>query len=43
VIELFGSIRGGYGSKTTEAVEHITGKEPISMIEFANDYSEVFR
>ena len=42
MIELFRTIRGGYGSETTEAVEHITGKEPISLTEFANDYAEVF-
>ena len=43
MIELFRSIRGGYGSEMTEAVEHITGRKPISMTEFANDYAEVFR
>lgn len=43
MIELFSTIRGGYGSETTEAVEDITGRRPISMTEFANDYTEVFR
>jgi hypothetical protein len=43
MIELFNTIRGGYGSETTEAVEDITGRRPISMTEFANDYAEVFR
>jgi hypothetical protein len=43
MIELFRDIREGYGSETTEAVEHITGRRPISMTEFANDYAEVFR
>ena len=43
MIELFSTIRGGYGSETTEAVEDITGRRPISMTEFANDYAEVFR
>jgi uncharacterized protein YbjT (DUF2867 family) len=40
MIELFRTIRVGYGAETTEAVEHITGKEPISM---TNDYAELFR
>ena len=43
MIELFRTIRVGYGSETTEAVEHITGRKPISMTEFANDYADVFR
>ena len=43
MIELFSTIRGGYGSETTEAVEDITGRRLISMTEFANDYAEVFR
>lgn len=43
MIELFRTIRGRYGSETTETVDHITGKEPTSMIEFANDYAEAFR
>ena len=43
MIELFRTIRVGYGSETAEAVEHITGRKPISMTEFANDYADVFR
>jgi hypothetical protein len=42
MIELFRTIRGGYGSETTETVDHITGKEPTRMAEFANNYPEVF-
>jgi hypothetical protein len=43
MIELFSTIREGYGSETTEAVKDITGRRPISMTELANDYAEVFR
>ena len=38
MIELFSTIREGYGSETTEAVEDITGRRPISMTELANEY-----
>jgi uncharacterized protein YbjT (DUF2867 family) len=43
MIELFRIIRAGYGSETTAAVEHITGRKPISFAQFAKDYAEVFR
>jgi uncharacterized protein YbjT (DUF2867 family) len=43
MIELFRTIRAGYGSETTAAVEHITGRKPISFAQFAKDYAEVFR
>jgi uncharacterized protein YbjT (DUF2867 family) len=42
MIELFRIIRAGYGSETTAAVEHITGRKPISFAQFAKDYAEVF-
>src|ERR671910_1523231 len=38
MIELFSTIRGGYGSETTEAVEDITGRKPISFEQFAKHY-----
>src|SRR5215207_8388464 len=43
MIELFRIIRAGYGSETTTAVEHITGRKPISFAQFAKDYAEAFR
>ena len=42
MMELFGIIRAGYGSETTNEVEHITGRKPISFTQFASDYAEVF-
>jgi uncharacterized protein YbjT (DUF2867 family) len=43
MMELFRIIRTGYGSETTNEVEHITGRKPISFTQFAKDYAEVFR
>jgi uncharacterized protein YbjT (DUF2867 family) len=43
MIELFRIIREGYGSETTTAVEHITGRKPISFAQFAKDYAEALR
>lgn len=43
MIELFKIIRAGYGSETTTAVEHITGRKPISFAQFVKDYAEAFR
>jgi uncharacterized protein YbjT (DUF2867 family) len=43
MIELFRTIRSGYGSETTEAVERITGRKPLSFTRFAKDYAGVFR
>ena len=42
MIELFRIIRAGYGSETTAAVEHITGRKPISFAQFVRDYSNSF-
>jgi uncharacterized protein YbjT (DUF2867 family) len=42
MIELFRIIRAGYGSETTSAVEHITGRKPISFAQFVRDYSNSF-
>jgi uncharacterized protein YbjT (DUF2867 family) len=43
MIELFRIIRAGYGSETTDAMERITGRKPISLAQFAKDYAEAFR
>ena len=42
MMELFRIIRAGYGSETTNEVEHITGRKPKSFTQFASDYAEVF-
>ena len=43
MIELFRTIRAGYGSETTGAVERITGRKPIAFAQYVKDYAEVFR
>jgi uncharacterized protein YbjT (DUF2867 family) len=43
MLELFKIIRAGYGSETTNVVERITGRKPISFAQFARDYAEAFR
>jgi hypothetical protein len=43
MLQLFRITGAGYGSQTTSAVEHITGRKPISFAQLANDYSEVLR
>jgi hypothetical protein len=34
---------GGYGSQTTTVVEQIIGRKPISFVQFAKDYAELFK
>ena len=43
MIELFRVIKAGYGVETTTALEHITGRQPIALAQFAKNYAEVFR
>jgi uncharacterized protein YbjT (DUF2867 family) len=43
MIELFRTIKAGYGIETTTVVERITGRKPITFAQFAKDYAEVFR
>jgi uncharacterized protein YbjT (DUF2867 family) len=43
MIELFRIIRAGYGSETTNEVEHIIGRKPIPFAQFVRDYAEAFR
>jgi hypothetical protein len=33
----------GYTSRTSSAVEEVTGRKPISFSQFAKDYAEAFR
>jgi uncharacterized protein YbjT (DUF2867 family) len=35
--------RVGYGSQITNVVEQITGRKPISFVQFAKDYAEAFK
>ena len=36
-------IRGVYGSQTSDVIEQITGRKPISFDQFVRDYSRYFR
>ncbi|MDF0681161.1 MAG: SDR family oxidoreductase [Candidatus Nitrosocosmicus sp.] len=36
-------IRGEYGSQTSDVIEQITGRKPISFDQFVRDYSRYFR
>jgi uncharacterized protein YbjT (DUF2867 family) len=42
LMELYSVIRFGYSSKTTPAVEQITGRRPISLEQFVRDYANFF-
>ncbi len=43
IVESFSSIRAGFGSENTTAVEQITGRKPISFSQFARDYAQAFK
>jgi hypothetical protein len=43
MLELFRITRGGYGSQTTTAVQHLIGRKPISFSQFAKDYAQAFK
>ena len=42
-VKFFRIIRADYGSETTAAVEHITGRKLISFVQFVKDHTEAFR
>jgi uncharacterized protein YbjT (DUF2867 family) len=42
ILELFRIIRAGYGSETTNEVEHIIGRKQIPFAKFARVYAEAF-
>lgn len=42
VMEGFYSIKAGYGSQTTNVVEQITGRKPISFSQFVRDHVSFF-
>ncbi|MDQ6864544.1 MAG: SDR family oxidoreductase [Thermoproteota archaeon] len=43
IMEFFSIVRAGHASQTTNMVEQITGRKPISFAQFAKDYAEFFR
>jgi hypothetical protein len=42
MIELFDIIRKGYLSQVSSVVDDVTGKRPITLSQFAKDYSSAF-
>ena len=42
-MELYELYKAGYASDVTPTVEQVTGKKPISFVQFANDYAEAFK
>jgi hypothetical protein len=43
VTDLYGVFAAGHAARTTDAVERITGKEPITFEQFARDHADAFR
>jgi len=43
IMEFYTIIKTGHASKTTNEVEQIIGRKPISFSQFAKDYAEFFR
>jgi uncharacterized protein YbjT (DUF2867 family) len=43
ILELYGYFRKGYASQISYAIEQVTGKKPITFIQFAKDYADAFR
>ena len=43
IMEFYSIIKAGHASKTTNEVEQILGRKPISFSQFAKDYAEFFR
>ncbi len=43
MMESYRFIRSGHGSQITNVVEDITGRKPITFIQFAKDYAESLR
>jgi uncharacterized protein YbjT (DUF2867 family) len=43
IMEFYSIIKAGRASQTTNVVEQITGRKPISFSQFAKDYAEFFR
>jgi uncharacterized protein YbjT (DUF2867 family) len=43
LVELFNFYRDGGAAHVTDAVRQVTGREPISLAQFARDYAEAFK
>jgi uncharacterized protein YbjT (DUF2867 family) len=43
IMEFYRIIKAGYASQTTNVVQQIIGRKPISFIQFAKDYAQYFR
>ena len=43
LIELYAIVRGGYGSNLSSDVEELTGRKPISFLQFTRDYADSFK
>ena len=43
IMEFYYIIRTGHASRTTNAIEQITGRKPVSFEQFVRDYASSFR
>ena len=43
MIELYATVSSGYASNLSSDVEELTGKKPISFMQFARDYADSFK
>jgi hypothetical protein len=43
LMELYGIYKAGYAEQVTDTVEKITGRQPRTIIDFAQDYSTHFQ
>jgi uncharacterized protein YbjT (DUF2867 family) len=43
VTELYGVFAAGHAARTTDVVERITGRKPITFAQFARDHADAFR
>jgi hypothetical protein len=43
IMEFYSAIKAGHASQTTNVVEQITGRKPISFSQFVKNYAEFFR
>jgi hypothetical protein len=43
IMEFYSIIKAGHASQTTNVVEQITGRKPISFSQFVKDYAQAFK
>jgi hypothetical protein len=43
IMEFYGIIKAGHGSKTTNVFEQVMSRKPISFCQFAKDYVQAFK